>query len=215
MLTSNDAPATPGPSPGGRGQPDQAGPPGRRSAPPWIASVDAPAPAPRPPRAGRPEASVGRPLNVLLAEDNVVNQKVVTRMLEQRGHAVAVVGDGRPALEALDASRFDVVLMDIQMPEMDGFEARRGDPPGREARGVRRVPVIALTAHAMKGDRERCLAAGFDDYLSKPIHVRDLCAVIASALSTPSPTECAPPAGRPARPGGVRPRGGPPRDGRG
>ncbi len=114
-----------------------------------------------------------RPLRVLLAEDNPVNQLLVVRMLEKRGHSVAVAANGREALAALDAEDFDAVLMDVQMPEMDGFEATGRIRRKEEGTG-RHLPVIALTAHAMRGDQERCLAAGMDGYLSKPIRAADL-----------------------------------------
>ncbi|HVX14538.1 MAG TPA: response regulator [Pirellulales bacterium] len=123
-----------------------------------------------------------QPLAVLLAEDGLVNQTVARRLLERNGHTVTVVGDGREALKALAGNSFDIVLMDIQMPELDGLaataEIRRG-----ERGSDRHVPVIAMTAHAMKGDRERCLAAGMDGYVSKPIRSRELLAAIAEALS--------------------------------
>ncbi len=102
-------------------------------------------------------------------------------MLRKHGHTVALVGNGREALAALESQSFDVVLMDVQMPEMDGFEAttllRR-----READTGRRLPIIALTAHAMKGDRERCLAAGMDGYVSKPIDFGELSRVLDEVL---------------------------------
>jgi len=110
-----------------------------------------------------------RALKVLLAEDNAVNTRLMRAILEQRGHVVQAVANGRSAVAAAAKSTFDVVLMDVQMPEMDGFEAtaaiRRAD-----SGSAIRVPIIALTAHAMKGDREACLAAGMDGYLAKPIH---------------------------------------------
>jgi signal transduction histidine kinase/CheY-like chemotaxis protein len=118
-------------------------------------------------------------LRVLVAEDNAVNQRLAVRMLEKRGHQVVVAGNGQEALEAIEKDTFDLVLMDVQMPEMDGFEAT-AVLRGREHEkgdGVR-LPVIALTAHAMKGDRERCLAAGMDDYLSKPIRPQELDAIL-------------------------------------
>jgi CheY-like chemotaxis protein/HPt (histidine-containing phosphotransfer) domain-containing protein len=113
------------------------------------------------------------PLRVLLAEDHPVNQKVAVRMLEHLGHQVVVAPHGVAALAALEKESFDVVLMDLQMPEMDGFEALRAIR-GRENERGEHQPVIALTAHAMEGDRERCLGAGFDGYLAKPIRQADL-----------------------------------------
>jgi hypothetical protein len=108
------------------------------------------------------------PLRVLVAEDNVVNQRLIGRLLEKAGHVPTIVCDGRAALEALARDRFDLVLMDVQMPGMDGLQATR-TIRAREAVTGAHLPIIALTAHAMKGDRERCLAAGMDDYLSKPL----------------------------------------------
>jgi PAS domain S-box-containing protein len=115
-------------------------------------------------------------LRILVAEDNVVNQRLVVRMLEQHGHTVVVAGNGAQALAAAQES-FDIVLMDVQMPEMDGLEVTAAIRDN-ETRTGRRVPIIALTAHAMKGDAERCLAAGMDDYLSKPILPEALFAVL-------------------------------------
>jgi two-component system, sensor histidine kinase and response regulator len=112
-------------------------------------------------------------LRVLLAEDNAVNQRLAVRMLEKRGHRVVVAGNGREVLEALEKGSFDLVLMDVQMPEMDGFEATTAIREQEKSSGTH-LPVIALTAHAMKGDRERCLAAGMDAYLSKPIRPQEL-----------------------------------------
>ena len=115
------------------------------------------------------------PLRILLAEDNLVNQKVAVGLLRSLGHEAEVVGNGRLAVEAWHRGDFDLILMDISMPEMDGFEALAAIRAAEEATG-RHVPVVALTAHAMKGDRERCLEAGFDDYLSKPIRAPELAA---------------------------------------
>jgi CheY-like chemotaxis protein len=112
-------------------------------------------------------------LRVLLAEDNAVNQKIATRVLEKHGHRVTIAGDGRLALAALDRAAFDVVLMDVQMPEMDGFEATAAIR-GRERETGSHLPIIAMTAHAMQGDRERCIAAGMDDYISKPLKAAEL-----------------------------------------
>jgi len=124
----------------------------------------------------KPGSEVGR-LRILLAEDNRVNQLLVIRLLEGQGHEVVVVNHGRAALEAIERETFDLVLMDIQMPEMDGLEATR-ILRQREADGFRSVPVIAMTAHAMKGDRDKCLAAGMRGYISKPIQPEEFFGLI-------------------------------------
>src|SRR5439155_16548509 len=122
----------------------------------------------------RPVVATSRtPLHVLLAEDNAVNRKVAVRLLEKRGHTVVAVEDGRQALRALERERFDVVVMDVQMPEMDGFEATAAVRARERVQGGH-VPIVALTAHAMKRDRERCLEAGMDAYVSKPIEAEEL-----------------------------------------
>jgi PAS domain S-box-containing protein len=150
------------------------------------------------------------PLCVLLAEDNVVNQTLTVQMLKKWGHTVVVAGNGREALQVLQSQRFDLVLMDVQMPEMDGFEvtaeirkreahsrasscefrlkdeliAEADATPTSKLKRIhtksetRRIPIIAMTAHAMKGDRERCLEAGMDGYISKPIQTKELFEVI-------------------------------------
>ena len=112
-------------------------------------------------------------LNILLVEDNVINQKLAVGVLSMDGHDVVVVQSGAEAVTAVGDSSFDIVLMDIQMPDMDGFEATRIIRE-REDRSAPRVPIIAMTAHAMKGDREKCLAAGMDEYLAKPIRIAKL-----------------------------------------
>jgi signal transduction histidine kinase/CheY-like chemotaxis protein len=112
-------------------------------------------------------------LRILLAEDNEVNQKLAVRLLEKRGHSVAVANNGREALEWLDRETFDVALLDVQMPEVDGFEAT-AEIRKREQATHLHLPIIAMTAYAMQGDRERCLAAGMDGYIAKPIQPRRL-----------------------------------------
>jgi PAS domain S-box-containing protein len=145
---------------------------------------------PLPPLSGRkapepvPEPA-GPGLRILLAEDNLVNQKLATRLLEKQGHRVTVVADGAAAVRAVDQGTFDLVLMDVQMPGMGGLEAT-ALIRSRERVTGRHVPVIAMTARAMKGDREECLAAGMDGYVSKPIQPRQLFEAIGAAVR-PSP----------------------------
>jgi signal transduction histidine kinase/ActR/RegA family two-component response regulator len=112
-------------------------------------------------------------LNILLAEDNLVNQKVAARLLEKQGHRVTVAGNGRVAVECFQKGPFDLVLMDVQMPEMDGLEATRAIRK-IEATGEGRIPIIAMTAQTMKGDRDNCFAAGMDGFVSKPIRLPEL-----------------------------------------
>src|SRR5262249_32768381 len=119
-----------------------------------------------------PDMSRRHPLRILLAEDNVVNQKLALRLLEQMGYVADVAANGLEVIEALDRQGYDVVLMDVQMPEMDGFEASR-EITSRWPRDER-PRIVAMTANAMQGDRELCLAAGMDDYVSKPIRVDEL-----------------------------------------
>jgi CheY-like chemotaxis protein len=121
---------------------------------------------------------------ILLAEDNEINQTLVVRLLEKLGHTVVVARNGREALTALEQGPFDLVLMDVQMPEMDGFESTAHIRRAEEGSG-RHIPVLAMTAHAMKGDRERCLAAGMDGYLSKPIQPVELFQAIDRVLYGP------------------------------
>jgi two-component system, sensor histidine kinase and response regulator len=125
-------------------------------------------------------------LQILLAEDNAVNQTLAVRLLEKRGYAVTVAGDGRAVLAALEKQSFDLVLMDVQMPEMDGFQATAAIR-AKEQPGARRLPIIAMTAHALKGDQERCIAAGMDGYVSKPIRTADLFAAIETAVGKAKP----------------------------
>jgi CheY-like chemotaxis protein/HPt (histidine-containing phosphotransfer) domain-containing protein len=121
-------------------------------------------------------------LRVLVAEDNEVNQLVARRIFEKLGHQVTVVGTGRDALSAVQSRPFDLVAMDVQMPEMDGLGATRAIRSWEEKTGTH-VPIVAMTAHAMKGDSERCLAAGMDGYVSKPIRTHELARAISQVLS--------------------------------
>jgi CheY-like chemotaxis protein len=133
------------------------------------------------------------PRRVLLAEDNVVNAKLAVRLLERLGCRVDVASNGHEALKMVQSIPFDIVFMDCQMPEMDGFEATRAirawERTSRTAASpATRLPIVALTANAMQGDRERCLTAGMDDYITKPLARSDLARVLeASKPRTPSP----------------------------
>jgi CheY-like chemotaxis protein len=146
-----------------------------------------PAPAAR--RSDAPPAVPSRPLRVLVAEDNPVNQRLAEALLARRGHEVVLVGNGREAMAACAAGPFDLVFMDVQMPEMDGFEATAAIRAS-EGRSGAHVPIVAMTAHAMRGDRERCLASGMDDYITKPISLsevdRVLQRVATQALTIPN-----------------------------
>jgi PAS domain S-box-containing protein len=133
----------------------------------------------RPPSAHR--------LHILLAEDNLVNQRLGVILLEKLGHTVQLAGNGAEVLAALAKQTFDLVLMDVQMPELDGLEATAAIRR-QEAVTGRHVPIVAVTAHAMKGDRERCLAAGMDGYVAKPIQEQDLRQAIADLFVTGDPT---------------------------
>ncbi|MFH0824499.1 MAG: response regulator [Pseudomonadota bacterium] len=136
--------------------------------------MDSSVPSARPqdiPRFSIPRTRRG--LHILLAEDNAVNKKLAVRILEKMGHTVVVAGNGREAVEFWESQAFHLILMDVQMPEMDGFEAVRIIRE-RERSGSRHIPVVAMTAHALKGDKDRCRQAGMDDYISKPIDTRKL-----------------------------------------
>jgi two-component system sensor histidine kinase/response regulator len=127
-----------------------------------------------------------RRLRVLLAEDNLVNQKLATALLEKIGHRVIVAAHGAEALRKWKAERFDLIFMDVQMPEMDGLEATTRIREGERLRGTR-TPIVAMTAHAMTGDRERCLAAGMDDYISKPIQRKTLTTMLSRYFAEENP----------------------------
>jgi len=142
-----------------------------------------------------------RSLRILVAEDNPVNRKLACKILERRGHVVAVAQNGREALEAVQASDFDLVLMDVQMPEVDGLEATRRirslEPAGR------RMLIAAMTAHAMAEDRERCLEAGMDSYITKPLQIAHLAKVLRQAADAASAGAPLPPEARPCEPAGA------------
>jgi signal transduction histidine kinase/DNA-binding response OmpR family regulator len=125
-----------------------------------------------------------RPLRILLAEDSLVNQKLALALLEREGHTVVVADNGKDAVAACEDDAFDVVLMDVQMPQMDGLEATAAIRESETQRD-RHIPIVAMTAHALKGDRERCLAAGMDAYVAKPVHADELFSAIDSVLGGP------------------------------
>jgi CheY-like chemotaxis protein len=129
-------------------------------------------PAPRPAGAERARPLAQSGPRILLAEDSPLNQKLTRTLLEKAGYRVEVAANGREAVDAASKFRFDLILMDCQMPEMDGYEATR--VLRRREESGQHTPIIALTAHAMTGDRETCLEAGMDDYLTKPIHAAEL-----------------------------------------
>jgi CheY-like chemotaxis protein len=123
---------------------------------------------------------------ILLVEDNPVNQMLVVRLLEKRGHSVKVAANGHEAVAAAESESFDIVLMDVQMPVMDGFAATAAIRE-REKQTRTRLPIIAMTAHAMKGDEERCLAASMDGYIPKPLQPQQLFDLI-ERIPLPCPT---------------------------
>ena len=126
-----------------------------------------------------------RPLSILVAEDNGVNQILARRLLEKQGHTVIVAADGREAVQAFEKGAFDLILMDIQMPEVDGYEATK--EIRRRETNHQRIPIIALTANAMSGDRDRCLNAGMDGFISKPIDVGELSEAMSTLCAEPAP----------------------------
>jgi two-component system, sensor histidine kinase and response regulator len=159
-----------------------------------TAPVAAPAlhPAAGPAAPAPPRRKPRRPLRILLAEDSPVNQQVAQQLLERHGHHVVIANDGRAALAALKHESFDLVLMDVQMPELDGLTATRLLRQ-RERKEGGHVPVVAMTANAMQGDRERCLAAGMDGYLAKPIRAEQFYAAV-EQYAAPGEAEAAAPA---------------------
>jgi CheY-like chemotaxis protein len=146
-----------------------------------AAQSGAPSLTQAPLRAGGTPEAMAPPQRILLAEDNPVNQQLAVRLLQKMGHTVVLSVNGREALRALEKEAFDLILMDVQMPEMDGFAATAAIRE-QEMTTSRHIPIIAMTARAMKGDREKCLEAGMDDYVSKPIHRKELNEVIARNL---------------------------------
>ena len=138
------------------------------------------------------------PLRILLAEDNLVNQRLTALLLEKRGHHVTIASNGNHAIAAMERAEFDVVLMDVQMPELNGLEATKTIRRKEMMGSGRHVPIIAMTAHAMKGDRDACLAAGMDGYLSKPIRASDLFKAIEDLLAGRHQTPVVRPAPGPA-----------------
>ncbi len=157
-----------------------------------VASSDAAGEVPTP----RTAAATHRPLCILVAEDSLVNQTLAVRLLERQGHTAVVASNGSEALAALEKQPFDVVLMDVQMPGMDGFEATEAIRVQEQATGAH-IPIIAMTAHVMQGDRERCLEAGMDDYVSKPIHSEELFQTIARLVPNVTNVAPQPPAEQP------------------
>jgi CheY-like chemotaxis protein/HPt (histidine-containing phosphotransfer) domain-containing protein len=147
-----------------------------------------------------------RRLHVLLAEDNAVNQRLAASLLQRRGHKVTIAANGVAAVAAFERDTFNVVLMDVQMPEMGGFEATAAIRALEEKDGSH-VPIIAMTAHAMKGDRERCLDAGMDEYLTKPLDPRQLCLLV-EQMAEPGEAAAATPIDAPSIPDDVLARVG-------
>jgi CheY-like chemotaxis protein len=132
----------------------------------------------------------GQSWHVLVAEDNVVNQKLVARLLEKWGHTVGLASTGTEVLRALDREPFDLVLMDVQMPDMDGLQATAAIRAQEHMTGTH-VPIIALTAYVMPGDEAQCLAAGMDAYVTKPIRPADLRTALQRVMEAKVPTQAA------------------------
>jgi CheY-like chemotaxis protein len=134
-----------------------------------------------------PPRAASAKLHCLVVEDNPVNQLLAVRLLRKEGHSAVLAGTGLAALAVLERERFDVVLMDVQMPEMDGFETTRAIRKNERQSGAH-LPIIAMTAHAMEGDRQRCLEAGMDWYVAKPIDAGEFLAALARVAPAPLPT---------------------------
>ena len=160
----------------------------RRFAEPWRTNSRAGDPAIREVEdpSDRIQRDHGLSCRILLTEDNIVNQRVALRILEKAGHMVVIAENGKEALRMLKEQTFDLVLMDVQMPEMGGFEATALIRDREQLIG-RHTPIVAMTAHAMAGDRERCLDAGMDDYLAKPVAAASLLEMVARHTLKPSP----------------------------
>jgi PAS domain S-box-containing protein len=152
-----------------------------------AAALDLPPAQPAVPGTPPPAPAALPPARILVAEDNPVNRKVVLYMLQRLGLQADIAANGREALEALDARRYDLVLLDCQMPEVDGFDTAREIRRREERTGAPRTAIVAMTANAMRGDRERCLAAGMDDYLMKPLKPEDLEATLGRWLESSTP----------------------------
>jgi signal transduction histidine kinase/CheY-like chemotaxis protein len=185
LQAADQAPATPGaPAPAAPAAPSPSGTPSTGAVPPAR-------PAPSPAESASdpdpaPDSAGPGPLPLLLAEDNPVNQKVASLLLRKLGHQVEVVANGAEAVAALARQRYGLVFMDVQMPVMDGYEAVRRIRAGEDGVVDPTVPIVALTAHAMKGDRERCLEVGMDEYLAKPIDQARLVGMLEAFLGAPA-----------------------------
>ena len=166
-----------------------------------VTSMGAPAGGKRRPRRRSPRRALEQPrgVHILVAEDNPINQKLVVTLLEEQGHRVVVATDGRQALAQAAEHSFDLILMDVQMPELSGLEAATAIRARERATGAH-VPIVAMTAHAMTGDRERCLAAGMDGYVAKPLRPTELFAAIESLLAPPRAERHARSSARPDQP---------------
>lgn len=151
-----------------------------------------------------PPPKLSGPLRVLVVEDHLINQRLVMAFLEEAGHTPFLAANGREALAALERQSFDLVLMDVAMPQMDGFEATAAIRAREESTGAR-LPILAMTAHASREDRDRCLAAGMDGYIAKPMRYEELIELVeSSALPEREPRPSAPPPGAGIGRAGVR-----------